>query len=73
MFSVVCTQNEHKLKIIQLLIIHDEIGGWKIVLDQIAERLNALGFRNRMKEHPGKFQPLFVLSSESEASAFSSG
>ena len=69
MFYVLFNQNENKLKIIQLLIIHDVIGRRKIVLDQLAEGLNTLGFRNRMKEHPEKFQPLFVLGSESEVSA----
>ena len=68
-FYVLFNQNENKLKIIQLLIIHDVIGRRKIVLDQLAEGLNTLGFRNRMKGHPEKFQLLFVLSSESEVSA----
>ena len=57
------------MRIIQLLIIHDVIGRRKIVLDQIGEGLNTLGFTNKMKEHPEKFQPLFVLSSESEVKA----
>ncbi|XP_046860694.1 uncharacterized protein LOC124453910 [Xenia sp. Carnegie-2017] len=49
--------NENKRKIIQLLIIHDVIGG-----------LNTLGFRDKMKEFPDKFQELFVPCSEQEMS-----
>ncbi|XP_046856087.1 uncharacterized protein LOC124449186 [Xenia sp. Carnegie-2017] len=60
--------NENKRKIIQLLIIHDVIGRRKIALDQIAEGLNALGFRDKMKEFPDKFQELFVPCSEREMS-----
>lgn len=54
------------MKIIQLLIIHDVIGRRKIALDQIAEGLNTLGFRDKMKEFPEKFESLFVPSREGE-------
>ena len=56
------------MKIIQLLIIHDVIGRRKIVLDQIAEGLSTLGFRDKMKVFPEKFESLFVPSTESEMS-----
>ena len=56
------------MKIIQLLIIHDVIGRRKIVIDQIAEGLNTLGFRDKMKDFPEMFESLFVPSAESEMS-----
>lgn len=48
------------MRIIQSAIIHDVICRPKIVLDQLAEGLNTLGFRKRMQAHPELFKELFV-------------
>ena len=52
------------MRVIQGLIIHDVIGRPKIILDQLAEGLNTLGFRTAMKEYPALLEALFVPSSE---------
>ena len=53
-------QNDNKMRVIQSLIIHDVIGRPKIVLDQLREGLQTLGFGTEMKQHPDLFQELFV-------------
>ena len=52
------------MRVIQGLIIHDVIGRPKIILDQLAEGLNTLGFRTAMKDYPALLEALFVPSSE---------
>ena len=51
------------MRVIQGLIVHDVIGRPKIILDQLAEGLNTLGFRTAMKEYPELLEALFVPSS----------
>lgn len=62
-------KNDNKMSIIQSLIVHDSIGKRKIVLDQIREGLQTLGFGSRMSANPDIFEELFVpcnnISSES--------
>jgi len=48
------------MKVIQNLIIHDAIGKRKIVLDQLREGLQTLGFLGRMSVLPDVFKSLFV-------------
>ena len=43
------------MDIIQNLIIHDVIGWRKIALDQLANGLEVLGFRDEMKQHIDHF------------------
>ena len=47
------------MDIIQNLIIHDVIGWRKIALDQLANGLEVLGFRDEMKQHIDHFEELF--------------
>ena len=49
------------MKIIQSVIIHDVVCRPKIVLDQLAEGLDTLGFRKIMQTHLAElFKELFV-------------
>ena len=48
------------MKIIQNLIIHDAIGKRKVVLDQLREGLQTLGFGARLSVYPDLFEELFV-------------
>lgn len=57
------------MRVIQGIIIHDVISRPKIVLDQLRERLNVLGFGAKMAEYPELFEKLFVPNSESTLSA----
>ena len=52
------------MRVIQGIIIHDVIGRPKVMLDQLAEGLNALGFRAAMKEYPEFLEALFIPSKE---------
>ena len=52
------------MRVIQGIIIHDVIGRPKIILDQLSEGLNTLGFRGAMKEYPELLEPLFIPSKE---------
>ena len=47
------------MDITQNLIIHDVIGWRKIALDQLANGLEVLGFRDEMKQHIDHFEELF--------------
>ncbi|PFX25073.1 ATP-dependent DNA helicase PIF1 [Stylophora pistillata] len=60
----VALTNDDKMRVIQGFIIHDVIGHPKIILDQLAEGLNSLGFRTAMKEYPALLEALFVQSIE---------
>ena len=55
-----CFKNKNKMDIIQNLIIHDVIGWRKIALDQLANGLEVLGFRDEMKQHIDHFEELFL-------------
>lgn len=66
--AVVLT-NDNKMRVIQGIIIHDVISLPKIVLDQLREGLNVLGFGAKMAEYPELFEKLFVPNSESTLSA----
>lgn len=57
------------MRVIQGIIIHDVISWPKIVLDQLREGLNVLGFGAKMAEYPELFEKLFVPNSESTLSA----
>ena len=48
------------MRVIQSLIVHDAIGKPKILLDQLREGLQTLGFGSRMKVYPELFKELFV-------------
>ncbi|CAH3196170.1 unnamed protein product, partial [Porites evermanni] len=48
------------MRVIQSLIVHDAIGKPKILLDQLREGLQTLGFRSRMQEYPELFKELIV-------------
>ena len=48
------------MRVIQSLIVHDAIGKPKILLDQLREGLQTLGFRSRMQVYPELFKELFV-------------
>ena len=58
--SVNVFQNDNKMRVIQSLIVHDAIGKPKILLDQLREGLQTLGFRSRMQVYPELFKELFV-------------
>ena len=49
---------------IQTLIVHDAIGKRKIVLDQLREGLQTLGFGDRLSVLPDLFKELFVAGVE---------
>ena len=53
-------QNDNKMRVIQSLIVHDAIGKPKILLDQLREGLQTLGFGVRMQLYPDLFKELFV-------------
>lgn len=46
------------------MIVHDAIGKPKIVLDQLREGLQTLGFGDRLKQHHEIFQELFVAGNK---------
>lgn len=48
------------MRVIQSLIVHDAIGKPKILLDQLREGLQTLGFGSRMQVYPELFKELFV-------------
>ena len=48
------------MRVIQSLIIHDTLGKPKILLDQLREGLQTLGFGSRMQLYPDIFKELFV-------------
>ena len=52
------------MKVIQTLIVHDAIGKCKIVLDQLREGLQTLGFGDRLSVLPDLFKELFVAGEE---------
>ena len=52
------------MKVIQTLIVHDAIGKRKIVLDQLREGLQTLGFGDRLRVLPDLFKELFVAGEE---------
>lgn len=52
--------NDNKMRVIQSLIVHDAIGKPKILLDQLREKFQTLGFRSRMQVYPELFKELFV-------------
>ena len=54
-------KNKNKMDIIQNLIIHNVIDRRKIALDQLANGLEILGFRDEMKQHIDYFEELFVV------------
>ena len=58
--SVNVFQNDNKMRVIQSLIVHDAIGKPKILLDQLREGLQTLGFGSRMQVYPELFKELFV-------------
>ena len=51
-FLLLVFQNDNKMKVIQNLIIHDAIGKRKVVLDQLREGLQTLGFGARLSAYP---------------------
>ena len=57
------------MRVIQGIIIHDLISRPKIVLDQLRDGLNVLGFGSEMAEYPDLFEKLFVPNSENRLSA----
>lgn len=57
------------MRVIQSIIVHDVIGRPKIVLDQLRDGLNTLGFGARMSEFPHLFQTLFVPAEKELSSA----
>lgn len=59
-FLVLDFQTDNKMNVIQNLIIHDAIGKRKVVLDQLREGLQALGFGARLSVYPDLFEGLFV-------------
>ena len=48
------------MRVIQSLIVHDATGKPKILLDQLREGLQTLGFGSRMQVYPELFKELFV-------------
>lgn len=48
------------MRVIQSLIVHDAIEKPKILLDQLREGLQTLGFGSRMQVYPELFKELFV-------------
>ena len=58
--SVNVFQNDNKMRVIQSLIVHDAIGKPKILLDQLREGLQTLGFGSRMQVYLELFKELFV-------------
>ena len=48
------------MRVIQSLIVHDTLGKPKILLDQLREGLQTLGFESRMQLYPEIFKELFV-------------
>lgn len=48
------------MRVIQSLIVHDTLGKPKILLDQLREGLQTLGFGSRMQLYPETFKELFV-------------
>ena len=48
------------MRVIQSLIVHDAIGKPKILLDQLREKFQTLGFRSRMHVYPELFKELFA-------------
>lgn len=57
------------MKVIQSLIVHDAIGKRKIVLDQLREGLQTLGFGARLSVLPDLFKELFVAGEAEEIAA----
>ena len=57
---ILCFQNDNKMRVIQSLIVHDTIGKPKILLDQLREGLQTLGFGSRLRLYPELFKELFV-------------
>ena len=58
--SVNFFQNDNKMRVIQSLIVHDAIGKPKILLDQLREGPQTLGFGSRTQVYPELFKELFV-------------
>ena len=54
-------KNKNKMDIRQDLIIHNVIDRRKIALDQLANGLEILGFRDEIKQHIDHFEELFVV------------
>ena len=54
-------KKKSKMDIIQNLIIHNVIDRRKIALDQLANGLEILGFRDDMKQHIDHVEELFVV------------
>lgn len=52
------------MRVIQSLIVHDAISKPKILLDQLREGLQTLGFGVRMHLYPDLFKELFVAGEE---------
>ena len=54
-------KNKNKMDIRQELIIHNVIDRRKIALDQLANGLEILSFRDEIKQHIDHFEELFVV------------
>ena len=48
------------MRVIQGIVVHDVLGRPKIVLDQLRQGLNTLGFGDKMVQHPDLFEELFM-------------
>ena len=57
-------QNDNKMKLVQGLIVHDAISKCKIVLDQLREGLQTLGFGARLSVLPDLFKELFLAGDD---------
>ena len=63
-------KNKNKMDIIQNLIIQNVIIWPKIALDQLANGLEILGFRDEMKQHIDHFEKLFIVKEKLMATIF---